>query len=205
MTRGLFTASHIYVKTSEKGDTHAQLSRNLPRVICINILGYNIRNDNTEAVQPYKILYTKPPQVAAIEHFRGYNVQLPRILEMPPDFKDPLYCIGYTLQKADKEKITISEVLEMTPAILDYAKTDPGFQQFMDLYNRVTASPEIQQEYVNWVKHFMREDGVRLAALEQGREEERDKWLFLMEAKDASIEAMKTEIAKLNAQIAAAK
>jgi flagellar biosynthesis/type III secretory pathway protein FliH len=112
----------------------------------------------------------------------------------------------------------------MTPALLDYAKTDPGFQQFMDFYNRVTASPEIQQEYVNWVKHFMREDGVRLAALEEGLEkgrveglekgleegrvegrekgreegrvEEREKWVTLMEE-------MQAEIAKLNAQIAA--
>jgi predicted transposase/invertase (TIGR01784 family) len=168
LTRGLFTASHIYTGTSTKGDTSGQMAARLPRVICINILGYNIRNDNADAVQPYKILYTKPPHRTAITHFCGYNIQLPRIMEMPADFTDPLYAWGYTLHIAHNEKKSIREVLEMTPELQTYAGTDTGFAQFCKQYNYATVDPSIMKEYVNWVNIELKTEGMREAAWQEG-------------------------------------
>ena len=82
MQRDLFTASHIYLTTSRKGDSPREMAAGLPTVVFINILGYNIREDNTDLVQPFKVMYTKPPQVTAVRNFSGYNVQLTRLHEM---------------------------------------------------------------------------------------------------------------------------
>jgi len=91
--RDLFSASHIFIDTSGKGTTSAQMAAKMPKVIYINILvDYTIRDDNTDIIQPFKIMYTKSPQRVAIDNFSGYNVQLPRLIGMVPDFTDDLYC-----------------------------------------------------------------------------------------------------------------
>ena len=172
--RDLFTASHIFTETSSKGDTSAEMAARLPEVIFINILGYDIRDDNTELVQPFKVMYTKAPQRMAISNFRGYNIQLPRVMDMEPDFTDSLYCWCYMLYKSHLEKITVQEVIAMTPELQTYAEQDTGFRQFCDRYSLVSASPETRKEYVLWVLSKMREAGMLAAAIEkseQGRRE----------------------------------
>lgn len=76
------------------------MANSLPKVISINILDDNIRDDNTEIVQPIKLLYEKPPQRTAINEFTVYNVQLPRFREVEPDFDNPLHCWLYALDTA---------------------------------------------------------------------------------------------------------
>jgi hypothetical protein len=159
MKRDLFSASHIFVGSSNKGETSYQMSAKMPQVIYINILGYNIRESNREIVQPFKILYTKPPQETAISNFSGYNVQLPRILEAEPDFSSGIYCWGYTLYTAHKEGKTVEEVIAMMPALQEYAKKDTGYQQFCEQYQLVSANPETRKEYAMWVNNRMREEG----------------------------------------------
>jgi len=187
MTRDLFSAAHVFTRAAARGDTAAEMAAKLPKVICINILGYNIRSDNNDVVQPFKILYTKPPQRTAIPHFSGYNVQLPRIAEMKPDFLNPLYCWGYTLHTAHANKKSVQEVIEMTPELQMYAETDNGYFQFCKQYDRAAANPTTMDEYRNWVLYVMREEGMRIAAVEAGREEERAKWQQITNDKDAEI------------------
>ena len=168
MKRDLFSASHIFTRTSSKGDTSAQMAAKLPRVICINILGYNLREDNKEVVQPFMIQYTKPPVQVAIPNFSGYNIQLPRILEMEPDFTNGLYCWGYTLYTAHVEGKTIKEVLDMQPALQTYAREDEGYQQFCEQYQLVATDPRSRDEYAMWFNARMREEGMKEAAIEIG-------------------------------------
>ena len=161
MIRNIFEASHIFVGTSTKGDDHAALVANMPRIIFINILTYNLRKSNKDLVQPYKVLYTKEPTEVAIPHFSGYNIQLHRIPDMTPDFTNDLFCWGYTLYTAHKKEMTIKEVLAMTPQLQEYAERDLGYQQFCDRYDFASADAKTRREYMLWAKNRMREEGER--------------------------------------------
>ena len=197
MQRGLFSSSSILTKTSTKGDTSAQMVAKLPRVICINILGYNIREDNIEVVQPFKILYTKPPHAVAIPNFSGYNVQLPRLLEMEPDFTSGLYCWGYTLYTAHKQGKSVQEVVSMTPALQAYAKRDDGYQQFCEQYQLAAADPDTRDAYVNWILSIMKEEGMREGARIEGLREGR-----LQGVKEGRLEGIKEGIKEQSIAIA---
>ena len=168
MQRNLFSASRIFVNTSEMGDTAYEMTAKMPRVIAINILNYNIRTDNNEVLQPFKIMYTKPPERIAIPHFCGYNVQLPRLLEMEPDFSNGLYCWYYTMYTAHREQITVEEVIAMTPSLETYANQDIGYQQFCEQYKRVSASEETRDEYHWWLNAQLGRAGEILGGYQEG-------------------------------------
>jgi hypothetical protein len=170
MQRNLFTASHIFVETSSTGTDSHEMVRNMPTVISINILTYKIRKDNNEVLQPFKIMYTKPPLREAISQFGGYNVQLPRLLKMEPDFSSGLYCWFYTIYTAHNENKTISEVINMVPELQEYIRKDPGFMQFCDQYELVAADPQTRSEYFIWYNNRLREAGMYQAAREEGIE-----------------------------------
>ena len=140
----------------------------MPIVIAISILIYNIREDNKDVLQPFKIMYTKPPKRKAIPQFGGYNIQLPRLLEMEPDFSSGLYCWFYTIYTAHKENKTISEVMDMIPQLQEYAKEDSGFMQFCEQYELAAADPKTRREYFIWYNDRWREAGMLYAAREEG-------------------------------------
>ena len=164
MARNLFATAHVLTETSTRGDKIAQMVSKMPRVIFINILAYNIRDgkkDSKDIVQPFKVLYTKEPKEVAVPNFSGYNIQLPRILEMKPDFTNGLYCWAYTLYTAHVEEITIQEVVAMVPALQEYSEKNAGYQQFCDRYQMGSSDPKTRNEYVLWVNDRMREEGER--------------------------------------------
>jgi len=168
MIRNIFEASHIFMDSSKRGTTHAQLAARMPRVIFINLLSYKLRKGGSGLIQPYKVMYTNNPAEVAIPNFSGYNIELPYVLEIAPDFSNGLFCWAYTLYKAHVEKKTIQEVLAMTPELLDYADTDAGFQQLSDRYEFVSADAQIRQDYVQWVKTMMQEEGERRWVYDEG-------------------------------------
>jgi len=153
------------------------MATKMPRVIFINILGYNIRSDNNDLVQPFKVLYTKPPHDIAIPNFCGYNIQLPKVEEMKPDFNSGLYCWCYTLYTAHKQNKSIQEVITMTPALQAYTLEDTGFLQFCKRYNLIAGTENARWEYQRWIWDTMREEGVREGAREEGLEEGREEGL----------------------------
>ncbi len=169
--RDLFSASRIFTETSSKGDTANVMALNMPKVIYINILNFNIREDNTDALQPFKIVYTKPPIVTAVSNFSGYNVQLPRILEMEPDFTNDFYCWYFTIYTAHVKNRTIQEVIEMTPQLQEYASQDIGYRQFCDQYKLAASDPATRKEYYFWFDSQIMEEGRRMASKRIGREE----------------------------------
>ena len=171
MHRNWHAGSHIFREATSPGDTTVQMLAKVPRMIFINILGYNIRDDNTELVQPFKNIFTKPPYKVAIPQFSGYNIQLPRILEMEPDFNDGLYCWCYTLYTAHLEKKTIQEVLAMTSELQSYAERDEGYFQFCQRYGMVSADPDTRHQYYLWTMSKLKEWGIRQTAIEEGLEE----------------------------------
>ena len=172
MVRDLFSAAHLFTESSSKGDTSAQMAAKMPKVIYINLLGYILRKANKDMVQPFKVMYTKPPGEVAIPNFGGYNIQLPRVLEMDANFDDDLYCWCYALYTAHTEKKTVQEVVSMTPGLQAFAERDAGFRQFNDRYEIVSADPETRREYAMWFDEALREKGM----LDWARQEVRDEY-----------------------------
>jgi predicted transposase/invertase (TIGR01784 family) len=132
----------------------------MPKIIVIDLLNYNLREDNKEYLQPIKMLYTKPPTREALSQISIYVVQLPRIREIKQNFDDSLYCWLYTLDTAHQEQKTIEEVLEMEPRLKPFAEEDPGFKQYRDRYGRVTTSREIRDEYFRWIDEQLHQAGL---------------------------------------------
>jgi predicted transposase/invertase (TIGR01784 family) len=170
MVRDLFSASHLITESSNKGDTSIQMAKNMPFIRYINILGYRLRKTNTEMVQPFKVMYTKPPYEVAIPNFSGFNIQLPCVLDCEPNFTDDLFCWCYILYTAHIKKMTLKEVLLMTPALQAFAENNKGFRQFNDRYEFVSETPEVRSEYVQWCLDSMREEGIRDAGIAEGIE-----------------------------------
>ena len=187
MKRDLFTAAQIISNTSHKGDNPKEMAGKIPRMIFINILGYIIRKDNTDMVQPFKIMYTKPPLEVAVKNSSGYNVQLKRLPELPRDFSNSLYCWCYLLYTADEKKISLREVLELTPELQEYAKTDTGFQQFCDQYQRVADDPDVRKEYFLWYRELMREEGIKEAAFLNGKMNAKEEYELIINEKNAML------------------
>ena len=169
--RNLFSASHIFRESSVKGDTPAQMAKKMPKVIHINLLAYEVRENSSELLEPFKIMYTKKPKEVAIPNFSGYNIQLPKLEKMEPDFGSALYCWCHAAYTAHAEGKSLKEVVDMSKALQDYALQDPGFKQFCERYNIVSQDPQTQRQYVSWVNDIMREAGIKEAAWLSGEKE----------------------------------
>ncbi|MDR1786701.1 MAG: PD-(D/E)XK nuclease family transposase [Spirochaetaceae bacterium] len=155
--RNLFSASRIFTATTPVGSRPRVLSSVTHKVIAINLLDFNLRDSNTDYLQPVKILYAKPPHDVALDTFAIYNIQLPRFREAAADFNDNLYCWLYALDTAGREKKTLTEVIEMTPELRAFTERDTGFQQYCKQYNRVASSPQTREEYLNWLDENTRQ------------------------------------------------
>jgi predicted transposase/invertase (TIGR01784 family) len=203
--RNLFSSSHTFVTTSNKGDSPAEMAKNMPRTIHINLLNFMIRDNNDELVQPFKVLYTKPPTEVAVENFSGYDIQLPAVEKMKQDFADPLYCWCYTLYTAQKEEKTIEEVIAMNPELQAFARMDSGYSQFCEQYNLAAADPQTMKDYRNWVLDAMREQGMieggRREGREEGKKEERMIWEAVVAKKDAKLADKDVALADKDAEI----
>jgi hypothetical protein len=184
MQRNLFAASRIFTETSKQGDTSKEMSERLPRVIVINILNYLVRYDNSDAIQPAKIMFTKKPQRVAVDNLKIYNVQPPKIEEMEENFDNAWYCWFYAMYKADSENKTLSEVVLMTPQLKKYSERDAGFKQYCEQYELVSGDPETQSKYFLWIDGLMKEAGMRHAAEEIVRRETDEKWQIIVAEKD---------------------
>jgi hypothetical protein len=151
------------------------MAADLPYVIAINILDFNVREDNKDYFQPVKLLYTKPPHRVAIPQWAVYNLQLPLFREHAPDFNDALDCWLYAMDTANQKNLTIQEVISMTPELQTFMNNDKGFQQYCAQYHRVASDPKTQDEYYRWINEQMRQQGMIAAAEKRGekRGEER--------------------------------
>ena len=170
MLRNLAVSSHVFYGSTHKGDTVSKMAGKLPRVIHINIMDFVLRKDSKELVEPFKVMYTKNKYEVAFTQFGGYNVQLPNVARCEPDFRDALYAWCFTLCKAHREGKTVGEVLEMYPALKEYAKKDEGFEQFGERYKTVTNDPEERSKHLAWWLEHVKITGQIQTAFMEGRE-----------------------------------
>ena len=168
MIRNLLTSSNKFVGSADKGDTVAQMAKKLPRVIHINFLGYVIRAGSRKLVEPYKIMYTNMPAEVAIPHFSGYNIQLPNVYQMEPDFEDSLYAWCYIMYTAHLEEKSAREVAALVPELKEYLNQDPGLAQFCERHKLVSSDPATREKYMRWVLDVMKYQGELEGAEETG-------------------------------------
>jgi hypothetical protein len=195
--RNLFSASRIFADQSLPGSTPTEMANEMPHVIAVDIVDFNIRDGNLDFLQPIKPLYTKPPHAVAFPQLAAYCIQLPRFREAAKDFGNPLHCWLYAMDTAAREKISVEEVIKMHAQLQQFANKDAGFRQFCERYNRVAADPDTRNEYYDWVHEQMREWGM----MEGAREQERLKWEGVVADKDAALAEQEALIAELRARL----
>jgi hypothetical protein len=172
--RNLLAAAQIFTSTSVANTTHHQMAVNMPFVIAINILDYRIRTDNDEWLQPAKFVYTKPPHTVALPQYASYDIIIPAFRLAPPDWDDDLYCWVYALVKAHDERRTVKEVFSMVTELKPFTLKNEGFRQFAERYEFVATSEELRNDYLNWQREVMRQQGMLEAAEEKGVERGRE-------------------------------
>ena len=69
------------------------------------------------------------------------------------------------------ENKTVQEVVAMTPELQAFAERDPGFRQFNNRYETVSADPETRREYAMWFEEALRQEGMLEWARQEGMEE----------------------------------
>jgi hypothetical protein len=161
----------------------------MPHIIVINILDFNLRNDNEDFIQPVGLLYAKPPHTVAEDHILIYNVQLPRFRNQVHDLTKPLDAWLYILDTANQKQLSLEEVIEMEPILRETIDIDAGLKQFAEEYSKVAADPVIQKEYSMYYSEIMRITGMLQAAQEKGELQERLRAIqTLMESMSLSAE-----------------
>jgi hypothetical protein len=200
--RNFLAAAQAVTDGAREGTTAAEFAERMPYIICINILGFDIRKDNSDWLQPAKYVYIKEPIVAALPQLISYDIELPKFRLAPPDFKSDLYCWVYALEKAHQTGKTIREVVEMTVELREFEVRDGGFRQFCDRYQFVATDPNTRNEFLKWRRELMRQQGMLDAAFEEGAERERTKWQGIVADKDAALADKDAALADKDAEIA---
>jgi hypothetical protein len=143
----------------------------MPHISAINIFGHenNCRNDNRELLQPIHFVYDKEPRDVALKQFAVFNVQLPYLPEVPPNFSNHLYCWSRLLYEMHFNKRLPEEVYAMEPRIKEFVESDAGAAQFIARYGEAAASPAVRQAYEDWVLADFRERSMLQGAQDEGR------------------------------------
>lgn len=71
--RGFFYGGRLMTQEFKEGTPYSEM----PRMRIINLLGFRIRKDNPELIQPVILAYEKEPLREATDVFKIYNIQMP--------------------------------------------------------------------------------------------------------------------------------
>jgi hypothetical protein len=171
LTRNVFEVSQTIAASIPTGADPETMKNLMPHIIVINILGFDLRDDNKDFIQPVELLYSKPPHIVAEDHILIYNVQLSRFRKQVHDLTKPLDAWLYILDTANQKRISLEEVIEMEPILRETIDVDAGLKQFAEGYSRVAADPKVQEEYRMYYSELMRINGMLQMADERARAE----------------------------------
>jgi predicted transposase/invertase (TIGR01784 family) len=178
LERNMLAVSQDIATTFPKSANVWQIKSLFPKIYVINIMNYSPRTDNDDFIQPIKMMYTKPPARTAFENLQIYNVQLPEFRKKKHDLTDKLDAWLYILDTAEQEKKTVEEVISMNETLRTTVMADPGLQQFIENYDRISASGEMRKEYFSYIQGMYYLNGVHRTAFIDGRIEDAKKMLL---------------------------
>lgn len=203
--RNLLSFAYKLSDSMPEGTKHADYPNKMPKIIAINFLCYNLRENSDKIVQPVQLCYREPPVEVADDHIMIFNVQIPEFLNKNPDFSIPLHCWLYTIWQSHIQKKTPEEVVKMAPELDKYAQEDAGFRQYIQRFNWVAADKKARDEYFMWLNERLWQRGVIEGAIEERDEYWQEKLDRALEEKDQALEEKDQAVGKLTDEINALK
>jgi predicted transposase/invertase (TIGR01784 family) len=168
LERNVFALSQDIAVSFPKNTNPWQMKKLFPTIYVINIMNHNDRDDNDDYIQPIKLMYAKPPHRSAFDNLQIYNIELPKFRLKEHDLSKSLDAWLYILDTAEQEEKTVEEVVNMSSRLQETLQNDPGIQQFMENYERVSADPTKRDEYISYAKGIYYLNGVLRCANEDG-------------------------------------
>jgi predicted transposase/invertase (TIGR01784 family) len=122
----------------------------MPRVVALNILDFDLRANGVNFHQVAELTYREEPRERATDKFEIHNLELKKFRRSEPDLSKPLHCWLTAVCRAQDEEKSLKEVVGMDTTLQEYYKSNPGFAQFTDRHDRVSAEPEVRRDYRRW-------------------------------------------------------
>jgi len=166
--RNLLAASRHIARAAKSGMTHAEVARTMPKVVSLNFLGFNVRDDDEAVVQPVRLFYENGPRSVALDRFSVYSIQLPRFLERITEPVTDLDCWLYTMAKSHEERVPVKELVDMHVSLKEFLATNEGYAQYCNNIELIDEDEEVMDAYFAWVNAKMREEGELDAARRNG-------------------------------------
>ncbi|MDR3155417.1 MAG: Rpn family recombination-promoting nuclease/putative transposase, partial [Deltaproteobacteria bacterium] len=98
----------------------------LPRVVMINLLGFEWKNGRIGAHQVVKPAYCGTPFTPLEGLFEVHHLQIRKFRRTRPDYRNPLHCWMVTLYRADRDSRLMSETVANDPNLKNFLKADEG-------------------------------------------------------------------------------
>ncbi len=162
--RELFYGDKMMVEDVKSGDAY----QDMPKTRVIAFMGFILREDNPDIVQPVKFMYTKEPVRVASDKIRIYNVELPKFTEEYDSIEDVsgesekgnallqwLYMLTRGYQSEEE-----MEMLETRTV---------GMDNFSNLYHRANADQKLRDRYEYQMSVRLEENSRLRAAEDKGR------------------------------------
>jgi predicted transposase/invertase (TIGR01784 family) len=169
LERNMLAVSQDIATAFPKSADVWQIKSQFPKIYVINIMNYSPRTDNDDFIQPIKLMYTKSPARTAFENLQIFNVQLPAFRKKKHDLTDKLHAWLYILDTAEQEKKTVEEVISMDETLRTTVSEDPGLKQFIENYDRISASGEMRKEYFGYIRGIYYLSGIQRSAFLDGK------------------------------------
>jgi predicted transposase/invertase (TIGR01784 family) len=179
--RSLLYAEQGLASRAHKGEKLPQVTKQMPRVLVVNILDFAIRKSEHDFHQVVELYYRKLPHERADDLLAIHHLELSEFRKIVTDYSNPLHCWLLALVRAQDQCIFVREVVEMDQNLKTYYDADPGFAQFVDRHGLVASDPKTKSEYKHWLinqiaddEHKYRHDLALLAEAKPGIIAERD-------------------------------
>jgi predicted transposase/invertase (TIGR01784 family) len=161
--RNLIELSYEVIKSTASGTTVEEMAEDIPHILVINFLNFQIRDDNSEWLQPAHIVYDKAPYRMANEKLAIFNIQLPWFAKHEPNYDDDGECWLYVMYQAHIKNTTPQEVIKLNTRLSRFATTNPGFKQFEMRFREACANPELLDMMKMEASDRIREAGMKKA------------------------------------------
>ncbi|MDR3239606.1 MAG: Rpn family recombination-promoting nuclease/putative transposase [Clostridiales bacterium] len=179
--RGVLYAGRFMDDNARRGEAMEKVLANIPRVIVINLLHFDLRKKHDDFHQPVDLTYRKPAQNGAIERASNkisiHNIELKKFvrhtLPHKPYTKDTpaLHYWLWALCKAENENKSLGEVIKMNDALSEFAEQDAGFKQYTGRYEQISSDLQVRRVYAMWTEGMSAIDQAKAEGREEGREE----------------------------------
>ncbi|GHU79420.1 transposase [Clostridia bacterium] len=153
--RALILGQKALSRNAQRGQDWREVAQDMPRVIAINIMDFNLRKTGKNFHQVAEFVYREKPREVAVDLMVVHDIQLPRFRKAQINYKNPLHCILKALVDAQDKRLTLKEVVDVNNQLARYAAKSPGFQQLIDRHQLVNASPQARQNYFVWANDQM--------------------------------------------------